>query len=279
MSTVDALSHIEQGLLLQPQGDTYDHLKNLQFKASCLLDCLSRMAKSKDTVDELTALVDLMVADDSGLQELHMTRASNYRQCDSGREVICQLDEGIKVAILKVIRPRLIYFLQLRTQTNGDNIYTIPMRDTVLIEINRNRLEVQLPDYSIEGWVVFTLASIEDIDAFIAQLEEHLIPYNCVEEEEQVGGEGSSTADAYPHRLVQGAGVVSSALKRGAEKTGQFISWGTPHIISKLAKSESIEVRDDWRATAGIAKSVTTTVASVSGRVADKLGSATMASE
>lgn len=276
MSTVEALENIEQGLILNgpAEGDTLDHLKNLQFKANCLLDCLTRMEKSKEAVDELTSLVDLMSADDSGLQELQVMRVANYRQCDSSREVICDLDEGIYVATLKVIRPKLIYFLQLRT-SNGDKLYTIPLRDTVQIEIDKNRLEVQLPDYSIEGFVIFSLYSLDDLNGFIAQLNEYLIPYNCVEEEQAAG----SSADTYPHGLVRGAGVVSSVLKRSAEKTGDFLTWGTPYVISKLSKSESVEVSEDWKARAGVAKSVTTTVASVSCRLADKLGCATMAGE
>lgn len=277
MSTVEALEHIEQGLILNgpAESDTLDHLKNLQFKANCLLDCLTRMAKSKEAVDELTSLVDFMSADDSGLQELQVMRVANYRQCDSSREVICDLDEGIYVATLKVIRPKLIYFLQLRT-SNGDKLYTIPLRDSVQIEIDKNRLEVQLPDYSIEGFVIFSLCSLDDLNDFIAQLNEYLIPYNCVEEEQAAG---SSAADTYPHGLVRGAGVVSSVLKRSAEKTGDFLTWGTPYVISKLSKSESVEVSEDWKARAGVAKSVTTTVASVSGKLADKLGNATMAGE
>lgn len=275
MSTVEALQHVEQGLLVCPEGEQKDHLKNLQFKADCLLDCLTRMAKSKEAVDELTALVDLLSADDSGLQELHVMRAANYRQCDSSRVIIYCLDETIYVAMLKVTRPRLIYYLQIRTE-NGDKIYTIPLRDEVTIDINKNLREVQLPEYSIEGHVIFTFPSPEVVNQFIEYLDEYLIPYNCVEEE-AVGT--SFTPDTYPHGLVRGASVVSSGLKRGAEKTGEFIAWGTPYVISKLAKSDSVEVSQSWRTTATIAKSVTTTAASVTGRVADKLGSATMASE
>lgn len=277
MSTIEALEHVEHGLLVCPSdGDQRDHLKNLQFKASCLLDCLTRIAKSRESVDELTSLVDLMAADDSGLQELHVMRAANYRQCDSSLEVIYSLDRPIFMAILKVIRPRLIYFLQLRTE-EGDKIFTIPLRDGVQLDILKHRRDVQLPEYSIEGFVLFTLAAPDDVNRLIELLVEYLIPYNCVEEEAAVGT--SVTADTYPHGLVRGAAVVSSGLKRGAEKTGEFLAWGTPLVISKLAKSNSVEVSDGWRTTANVAKSVSTTAASVTGRVADKLGSATMASE
>lgn len=277
MSTIEALEHIEQGLLLPATNEQRDHLKNLQFKANCLFDCLTRMAEAKESVDELTSLVDLMAADDSGLQELHVMRAVNYRQRDSSQAIIYSLDEAVQVVILKVIRPRLIYFLQIRRTEGGDKLYTIPLREQVQIDINKNKLELQLPEYCVDGTVLVTFSSIDALNQLIAHLDEYFIPYNCVEEEEAIGE--PAAADSYPHGLVRGASYVSLGLKRGAEKTGEFLTWGTPYVISKLAKSDSVEVSESWRNTATIAKSVTTTAASVTGRVADKLGLATMSSE
>lgn len=278
MSTVEALEHIEQGMLVCPQNEYLDHLKNLQFKADCLLDCLTRMAKSKEKNDELTDLTDLMALDDSGLMELHTMRAVNYSQCDSSRSIIYSLDaeeEGLVVAISKVIRPRLIHFLQVRMR-NGDKIFTMPLREETHMCIDKTRAEIILPDFSIDGLAVIRLESSDLVAALIALLDEHLIPYNCVEEDFA----GPSANGAYPHRLVRGASLVSMGLKRGAEKTGEFLTWGTPYVISKLAKSETnAPINESWRTTATVAKSVTTTAASVSSRFADKLGSATMASE
>lgn len=275
MSTVEALEHIEKGLLVCPKNASMDHLKNLQFKADCLLDCLTRMSKSKETNDELAALTDLMALDDSGLMELNTMRAVNYSQCDSSRSIIYSLDEdGMVVSISKVIRPRLIYFLQVRMR-NGDKIYTIPLREETHICLDKSRTEIILPDHSIDGFAVIRLESPTHIAALIALLEEYMIQYDSVEEDD-----GPSSNGAYPHRLVRGASLVSMGLKRGAEKTGEFLTWGTPYVISKLAKSETnVPINENWRTTANVAKSVTTTAASVSSRFADKLGTATMASE
>lgn len=276
MSTIEALEHIEQGIVMCPTtgNDQHDHLTNLQFKASCLLDCLTRISKSREAIERQ---IDLMNSSDSGLVQLHTMPGRNYRQSDSSRSIIYALeDEPICVAILKVTRPRLVYYLQLTT-TGGRKLYTIPLRDEVCIDIDKNRLEVQLPDYNIEGFVTFNLSE-ENIQIFIDHLDEYLVPYNCVEKDE-AAGEPVPTLDSYPHGLVRGAGVLSSGLKRGAMKTGEFIAWGTPFVISKLSKSESVEVTENWKNTATIAKTVSTTAASVTGKIADTVGNATMASE
>lgn len=272
MSTVEALEHIEQGLSLSPINEHKDNLENLQFKANCLLDCLIRMSQSKEKVDELTALIDLMSSDDSGLVELHTSKVVNYSQCDSSRNIIYSLDENLLVALLKVIRPRLVYFLQVRTE-DGVKVYTIPLREETGVCIDNNRLEIQLPDYSVDGFAIIRLLSSIDLQQWIALFDENLIAYNSLEVEEVPEG-----GTAYPHGLVRGASTISYGLKRGAEKTGEFLTRGvTPFVISKLARAESVEVSDSWRTTAVVAKNVTTTAASFSSRVADKLGSATMA--
>lgn len=277
MATVEALEHIHQGMA-EPEitADQKDHLENLDIKANTLLDCLTRMSDSRsqeEAVKEHSALIDLMTVDDAGLQEVLKIRATNYSQADSSGTVIYSLDDAIWVNLLKVIRPRLIYFLQVVTD-DGDKLYTVPLGEKSQVYLDKNQKEIRLP-YFYEGYIKFNLSSSDDLERLIRILEEHLIPYNSYESGEEITA--GPSADSYPHGLVRGASVVSSGLKRGAEKTGEFISWGTPYIISKLAKSQSVEVSDNWRTTANIAKSTTNCAAAVTSKVAEKLGNATMA--
>lgn len=89
-----------------------------------------------------------------------------------------------------------------------------------------------------------------------------------------------SVSTAISENMVKGAFYVSKGLIRGAEKAGEFMSYGTPILISKLSKvSPETErpVSANVKYGIEVAKNVTGKAANVTGYIAGKVGSATMA--
>uniref|UniRef100_A0A182N619 Senescence domain-containing protein n=1 Tax=Anopheles dirus TaxID=7168 RepID=A0A182N619_9DIPT len=97
----------------------------------------------------------------------------------------------------------------------------------------------------------------------------------------------SSTVSA---GIIKGAFYLSQGLVRGAERTGQLIATSTPYVISKFGQKQPaaaapqteadatrVHVPQNVRTGIEIAKSVTGTAAGVTGYVAGKVGTATMA--
>lgn len=78
--------------------------------------------------------------------------------------------------------------------------------------------------------------------------------------------------------LVKGAQFISVNLIKGAEKTGQFMTYSTPYIISKLqgATESAPPVSSNVQTSVQVARSVTGVAAGVTGYVAGKVGSATL---
>ncbi|XP_054263896.1 protein spartin isoform X3 [Macrosteles quadrilineatus] len=77
--------------------------------------------------------------------------------------------------------------------------------------------------------------------------------------------------------IVTGAHYVSTGLIKGAEAASNYVSSTTPKIISKLSPEEPRPVPPTIRTGAKVARSVTHTAVNVTGFVAGKVGSATMA--
>lgn len=95
-----------------------------------------------------------------------------------------------------------------------------------------------------------------------------------------VAREKRSTSATVSANLIKGAFYVSQGLVKGAEKTGEFISYSTPYLISKIRKSPEeapAQVPGNVKTGIEIAKSVTGTAVNVTSYVAGKVGSATMA--
>lgn len=224
--------------------------------------------ESQDQMNDWEDLSGLIELADSGLQVLY-SRVAIYNLYDASENEVLLID-GVSVELLKIIKPKLVYYLRVRQLE--DLLYLIPLRDFSRVCLNRTRFQIRLPEFAVDGIVVLKLSTSVDLEELCLLFEEHLIGYDSLEEE-------ATPTTTYPHGLVWGASLVSSGLKRGAEKTSELINMGTPLVISKLSRSESVEVGNNWRTTATIAKTVTTKAASVTGCVADKIGSATMASK
>lgn len=80
-------------------------------------------------------------------------------------------------------------------------------------------------------------------------------------------------------KITKGAYYLSQGLIRGSQKTGELITYGTPYLMSKLSKAPDnvAPVSGKVETSVKVAKTVTGTAASVTGFMAQKLGSATMA--
>ncbi|GAB0094947.1 spartin [Sergentomyia squamirostris] len=80
-------------------------------------------------------------------------------------------------------------------------------------------------------------------------------------------------------KITKGAFFISQGLIKGSQKTGEFITFGTPYLISRLSKApqDAPPVSSKVRSGVEVAKTVTGTAATVTGFMAQKLGSATMA--
>lgn len=92
--------------------------------------------------------------------------------------------------------------------------------------------------------------------------------------------EKRSTSANVSANIIRGAFYVSKGLVKGAEKTGEFISYSTPYLISKIRKAPDeapAQVPGNVKTGVEIAKSVTGTAVNVTSYVAGKVGSATMA--
>ncbi|XP_055540903.1 protein spartin [Wyeomyia smithii] len=89
-----------------------------------------------------------------------------------------------------------------------------------------------------------------------------------------------STSANVSANIIKGAFYVSKGLIKGAEKTGEFIAYSTPYIISKIRKTPDeapAQVPGNVKTGIEIAKSVSGTAANVTSYVAGKVGTATMA--
>lgn len=96
-------------------------------------------------------------------------------------------------------------------------------------------------------------------------------------------------SDQYPPRrhlseqissgIVKGACHLSNGLVKGSEKVGEFVSYSTPYIISRLNKApeNAPPVSDRVITSVEMAKSATSVAVNVTGFIAGKVGSATMA--
>ncbi|XP_059620661.1 protein spartin [Phlebotomus argentipes] len=84
---------------------------------------------------------------------------------------------------------------------------------------------------------------------------------------------------AMTEKMTKGAFYISQGLIRGSQKTGELITYTTPYLISRMAKAplSAPPVSTGVRTSVEVAKTVTGTAASVTGFMAQKLGSATMA--
>lgn len=80
------------------------------------------------------------------------------------------------------------------------------------------------------------------------------------------------------NNIIQGACMISNGLVKGTEQVGKFVSYTTPFVISKLSKAPADRPIPP-KVTGGIelAKTATSTAIGITGFIANKVGTATMA--
>ncbi|KAL7038254.1 hypothetical protein ACKWTF_009523 [Chironomus riparius] len=84
-----------------------------------------------------------------------------------------------------------------------------------------------------------------------------------------------STGDKLSENIVTGAFWISKGLVKSAQKTGEFIDYSTPYILSKMQKAESPEpVSEKVNTSVTVAKSVTGYAAQGTSFLAEKVGGA-----
>ena len=84
-----------------------------------------------------------------------------------------------------------------------------------------------------------------------------------------------STGDKVSENIVCGAFWISKGLVKSAQKTGEFIDYSTPYILSKMQKAEDPEpVSDKVNTSVTVAKSVTGYAAQGTSFLAEKVGCA-----
>ncbi|KNC34233.1 Protein spartin, partial [Lucilia cuprina] len=87
------------------------------------------------------------------------------------------------------------------------------------------------------------------------------------------------TSQVVSRNIVTAADFIARGLVKGAEKTGELMKKSTPYIISKMkpAPENPPPVSQGLQTTVEVAKGVTTAAVGVTGWVAGKVGSASMA--
>lgn len=88
-----------------------------------------------------------------------------------------------------------------------------------------------------------------------------------------------ATSDAISDNIVKGACFISNGLVKGSEQLGRFMSFATPYLISKMsgAPEEGSQAPSKLMGGVEMAKKASSTAASVTGFVAQKVGNATSA--
>lgn len=79
--------------------------------------------------------------------------------------------------------------------------------------------------------------------------------------------------------IVKGAYYISKGMVYSAEKTGEFLNYSTPYLITKIQKAppnSEQPISENVNASIQVAKTVTGVAAKFTGYVAGKVGSATM---
>ena len=140
-----------------------------------------------------------------------------------------------------------------------------------------------LPDLQCNDGSAVGLIVPENVDEIVIEIFTALLHGIVYQEEGGIVFGGPKlkrrTSVIVSENIIKGAFYISKGLVKGAEKAGEYISYGTPYVKSKLPKAEdgSVEMSQGVKTGVKVAKTVTGTAASVTGYLAEKVGCATMA--
>lgn len=119
-----------------------------------------------------------------------------------------------------------------------------------------------------------------DLQQFLLDLLEAVLAGQIEELPHPLGTRPTrDTSQQVSKHIVTAADCIAKGLVRGAEKTGELMMKSTPYIISKLkpAPESPPPVSQSLQTTVGVAKGVTNVAVGVTGWVAGKVGSASVA--
>ncbi len=127
--------------------------------------------------------------------------------------------------------------------------------------------------------IVVPAGSDEIVLEILESLLHGVVKQGVSNDQDQLNRTRRATSDVVSRNLVKGAYCISNGLVKGSEKIGQFVTYSTPFIISKMGSAPNNAPPVSERVVNGveIAKSATTVASSITGYVAGKVGSATMA--
>lgn len=127
--------------------------------------------------------------------------------------------------------------------------------------------------------IVIPTGSDEIVLEILESLLHGVVKQGVSNDSEQLQRTRRATADVISRNLVKGAYCISNGLVQGSEKIGQFVTYSTPFLISKIGSAPNNAAPVSERVVNGveIAKTTTTAAAGITGYVAGKVGSATMA--
>lgn len=127
--------------------------------------------------------------------------------------------------------------------------------------------------------IVVPAGSDEIVLEILESLLHGIVKQGISDDPEQLLRTRRATAEMLSQNLVKGAYCISNGLVKGSEKIGQFVTYSTPFIISRIGSAPNNVPPVSERVVTGveIAKSATTHAVSITGYVAGKVGSATMA--
>lgn len=122
-------------------------------------------------------------------------------------------------------------------------------------------------------------------DQIVIEILEAILHGIVRQKEEEEEGEDEEVrpkryaSDRISENIVQGACIISNGLVKGTEQLGKFVSYTTPYLISKLNKAPENVPPVPSKVANGIeiAKTATGLAVGVTGFVAGKVGSATVA--
>lgn len=103
------------------------------------------------------------------------------------------------------------------------------------------------------------------------------MPAGEEELDEEHARRARESSEVISENILKGACFISNGLVKGSEQVGKFVSFTTPYIISKMSKAPPAAVPGKIVGGVEIAKCATSKAVSVTGFVANKVGSATMA--
>lgn len=139
-----------------------------------------------------------------------------------------------------------------------------------------------LPDlHSKEEGSAVGIILPEEVDSSVCELLSDILQGLVTPQPPALGHAGRRRRDlgfSISQGIVKGAQYLSRGMVLGAEKTGQFMNYGTPKLLQQIKPEENpTPINPKVRTGLEVAKNVTGGAVAVTGFIASRIGAATMA--